>query len=98
MTEPTLDTRVSLLEKDGVNINSKLDTILNFIKECRDKELNYIKEINTIKTEQAIIKTRINVVASIFTVILIPLIVSTIPVLLNHYIETTPHQHQIDIA
>ena len=93
MTDPTLDTRVSLLEKDGVNINSKLDEILKFIKECRDKEVNYIKELNEIKTNHSILKARLTTISSIFTIVLVPLIIAVTPILIDHHIPNE-HTHQ----
>lgn len=92
MTEPN-ETRISLLEQKCSMMNKKLDEILEFIKNCNQKEINYIKDLNNIKTEQAIIKTRINVVASIFSIVLVPLIIAITPILIDHHIPTE-HTHQ----
>ena len=93
MSEQSTETRISLLEQNFSIMNDKLDAILDFIKNCNQKEINYIKELNSIKTEQEIIKTRINTVATIFTVIIVPLFIATIPILIDHHIPQ-PHQHE----
>ena len=93
MTEPTIDTRVSLLEQNQNVINSKLDEILQYIKSCNKKEIDFINELNTIKTNHSILKARLTTISSIFTIILVPLIIAVTPILIDHHIPNE-HTHQ----
>ena len=94
MSDNNYDIRLNTLEIEFKGITKKLDEILDSIRESNSKDDQIKERLGKIETKHTVLQNNINLVAGIFTLIIVPLTISVIPILIDHH-NPDPHQHDI---
>ena len=94
MSDNNYDIRLNTLEIEFKGITKKLDEILDSIRESNSKDDQIKERLGKIETNHTVLQNNINLVAGIFSIIIVPLTIAVIPIWIDR-ISAEQHTHEL---